>query len=338
MFYYNRYLCKKFIDMAKVLGIGNALVDIMTRLDHDEHLERFKLPKGSMTLADEILVEEVTRATLHLEKIQSSGGSAANTINGLAKLGVETAFMGKVGKDEVGDFFHEDLVKNKINPILYFSDNPSGQAIALVSPDSERTFATYLGAAVELAADDLKAEDFQGYDYFHIEGYLVQNHALIEMALKLAKENGLKVSLDLASYNVVESNLEFLKKVVREYVDILFANEEEARAYTGKTPGEALHEMGDQVEIAIVKTGNKGSMIKKGDDRIAVDIIPVKALDTTGAGDLYASGFLYGLSMEFPLDKCGKIGAILGGNVIEVMGAKMDDIRWERIRSKIAAL
>lgn len=324
--------------MAKVLGIGNALVDIMTRLDHDEHLETFKLPKGSMTLADEILVEEVTKATLHLEKVQSSGGSAANTINGLARLGVETAFMGKVGKDEIGNFFHEDLVKNKINPILYFSENPSGQAIALVSPDSERTFATYLGAAVELSASDLKKEDFEGYDYFHIEGYLVQNHALIEMALKLARENGLKISLDLASYNVVESNLEFLQKVVREYVDILFANEEEARAYTGKAPAEALHEMSDQVEIAVVKTGNKGSMIKKGDDHFVVDIIPVKAMDTTGAGDLYASGFLYGLSQKFSLDKCGKIGAILGGNVIEVMGAKMDENRWEKIRSEIAAL
>ncbi|MDZ7743157.1 MAG: adenosine kinase [Bacteroidota bacterium] len=321
--------------MAKILGIGNALVDIMTRLDHDDHLEIFRLPKGSMTLADEVLVEKVSRGTLHLEKVQSSGGSAANTITGLAKLGIKTAFMGKVGRDEVGNFFHEDLVRNKINPILYFSENPSGQAIALVSPDFERTFATYLGAAVELSAGDLQTGDFKGYDFFHIEGYLVQNHALIEKALQLAKENELKVSLDLASYNVVEENLDFLKRMVKDYVDILFANEEEARAFTGKTPEEALEEMAGMVEIAVVKTGRKGSLIKKGKNTFRIGIIEVKPLDTTGAGDLYASGFLYGLSRGYPLDRCGKTGAVLGGRVIEVMGAKMDDSRWEQILREI---
>ncbi len=324
--------------MAKVLGIGNALVDIMTRLDHDDHLEVFKLPKGSMTLADEVLVEKVSHGTLHLEKVQSSGGSAANTINGLAKLGIKTAFMGKVGRDEVGNFFHEDLVRNKINPILYFSENPSGQAIALVSPDSERTFATYLGAAVELSAADLQAGDFKGYDFFHIEGYLVQNHALIEKALQMARDKNLKISLDLASYNVVEENLEFLRRIVGEYVDILFANEEEARAFTGKKPEEALEEISDMVEIAVIKIGRKGSLIKKGKDIYQVGIIEVEPLDTTGAGDLYASGFLFGLTLGYPLDKCGKIGAILGGRVIEVMGAKMDDSRWEKILREIKTI
>lgn len=324
--------------MARVLGIGNALVDIMTRLDHDEHLGIFNLPKGSMTLADDILLDLVTKGTLHLDKIQSSGGSAANTIHGLARLGVETAFMGKVGKDEMGDFFHEDLVKSKINPMLFFSTNKSGRAIAMMSPDTERTFATYLGAAVELCADDLKPEHFEGFDYFHIEGYLVQNHALLEQALRLAKEKELKVSLDLASFNVVEDNLEFLKMVIRHYVDIVFANEEEARAFTGKNPEEAVHELGRLVDIAVVKTGKNGSLIKKGEELLNIGVIDVKPLDTTGAGDLYAAGFLYGLSKNYPLEKCGKIGAVLGGKVIEVVGAKLSDENWVEVKEMIERL
>lgn len=322
--------------MAKVLGIGNALVDIMTKLDHDKHLDLFKLPKGSMTLADDLLIEEVSRGTLDMEKIQSSGGSAANTIHGLARLGVETAFMGKVGKDELGDFFHEDLVKSKINPKLFFGKNRSGRAIALVSPDTERTFATYLGAAIELSADDLNPENFEGYDYFHVEGYLVQNHSLLEEALRLAKDKGLKVSLDLASYNVVEENLEFLRMIVRHYVDIVFANEEEAKAFTGKDPLQAVEEISQFAEIAVVKTGRKGSIIQRGEEIIHVGIIDVEPIDTTGAGDLYAAGFLYGLSKAYSLKKCGETGAILGGKVIEVIGAKMRDETWNEIRQMIA--
>ena len=321
--------------MAKVLGIGNALIDIMTRLDHDEHLELFKLPKGSMTLVDELLSEEVTKGTEHLEKTLASGGSASNTIHGLARLGVQTAFMGKVGKDQFGDFFNEDLVKNGIDPKLFFSEKQSGRAIALVSPDSERTFATYLGAAIDLSAEDLKPEHFEGYDYFHIEGYLVQNHGLIETAVRLAKENNLQVALDLASYNVVEANLDFLRLLVRQYVDIVFANEEEARAFTGKEPGEAVHELAELCGIAVVKTGKNGSIIKKGKDIYNIKAVEATCLDTTGAGDLYASGFLYGLAHKLPLEKCGQIGSLLGGHVIEVIGAKLNRQRWEEVLEEV---
>ncbi|MCF8236191.1 MAG: adenosine kinase [Bacteroidales bacterium] len=321
--------------MAKILGIGNALIDIMTRLDHDEHLELFKLPKGSMTLVDELLSEEVTKGTEHLEKTLASGGSASNTIHGLARLGVQTAFMGKVGKDQFGDFFNEDLVKNGIDPKLFFSEKQSGRAIALVSPDSERTFATYLGAAIDLSKEDLKPEHFKGYDFFHIEGYLVQNHGLIETAVRLAKENNLQVALDLASYNVVEANLDFLRLLVRQYVDIVFANEEEARAFTGKEPREAAQELAELCGIAVVKTGKNGSIIQKGKDIYDIKAVEATCLDTTGAGDLYASGFLYGLAHKLSLDKCGQIGSLLGGRVIEVIGAKLDRQRWEEVLEEV---
>lgn len=321
--------------MAKVLGIGNALVDIMTRLDHDQHLDSFKLPKGSMTLVDEILSDKVHLGTQHLERVMASGGSASNTIHGLAKLGVETAFMGKVGRDEYGNFFNEDLVANGINPKLFFSDKSSGKAIALVSPDSERTFATYLGAAIDLSENDLLTKHFGGYDYFHIEGYLVQNHNLIEKAVRLAKENELTVSLDLASYNVVEENLEFLRLLVRQYVDIVFANEEEAKAFTGKNPEEALAEIAKMCDIAVVKVGSKGSWVKKGKEKFLIKSINANCIDTTGAGDLYASGFLFGLTKGYSLNTCGKIGSLLAGNVIEFIGAKIHSDRWLAIKEKV---
>ena len=321
--------------MTKILGMGNALVDIMTKLDHDGILDKFSLPKGSMQLVDIDKSDKLLSESKHLEKQLTSGGSAANTIHGLAKLGIETAFMGKVGKDEFGEFFHNDLKNSKINPVLFFSKSHSGRVVALISKDSERTFATHLGAAIELSADDLKSELFNGYNYFHIEGFLVQNHELLHKSVQLAKDNNLMVSLDLASYNVVEDNLEFLKTILIKYVDIVFANEDEARAFTGKEPEEALEILSELCEIAVVKTGSKGSLIKKGNEKHKIDVIKVESFDTTGAGDLYASGFLFGLSKNYSLKKCGKIGTILAGKVIEILGAKMDDKKWEEVKAMI---
>lgn len=324
--------------MAKVLGIGNALVDIMTILKDDETLKQFNLPKGSMQLVDVEFSNKVNKGTDHLEKTIASGGSAANTIHGLARMGIKTGFIGKVGKDEFGTYFSDDMLKSGIQPLLQLSETASGKAMALISPDSERTFATYLGAAVELSADDLTDELYRGYDYFHIEGYLVQNHALIEQAVKLAKKNGLKVSLDMASYNVVEDNLEFLKTIVAEYVDIVFANEEEAKSFTGKEPEEAVHVFGDQCEIAVVKVGKEGSMIKHKGELFRVDAIQTNPVDTTGAGDLYAAGFLYGLIQGQSLRSCGETGSILAGKTIEVIGPKMSEKQWNAVKDRIATV
>ncbi|HBF87937.1 MAG TPA: adenosine kinase [Bacteroidales bacterium] len=324
--------------MTKVLGLGNALVDIMTKLKNDSFLGEHSLPKGSMQLVDLKTSGNIIKDTLNFEKQLQSGGSAANTIHGLSNLGIKTGYIGKVGNDELGVFFKNDMEKNNIEPKLFSSNTETGRAIALVSPDSERTFATYLGAAVELNADNLTTDLFKGYEYLHLEGYLIINNELVLKAVKLAKENGLKVSLDLASYNVVEGNLEFLHNLVKNYVDIVFANEEEAKAYTGKAPIDALDEIAKQCEIAIVKIGSKGSMIKRGSEFHKVESIGISAFDTTGAGDLYASGFFYGLIKGMPLDKCGMIGSITSGKVIEVLGSKMPEKSWEDIRNMISKI
>ena len=168
-----------------------------------------------------------------------------------------------------------------------------------------------------------------------MEGYLVQNHQLLETILKLTKEAGLKVSLDLASYNVVEENLEFLHDMVKNYVDIVFANEEEAKAFTGKEPEEALNDIAQMTDIAIVKVGSKGSMIKQGDTTTYISPIKAHSVDTTGAGDLYASGFLYGLANNLGFEKAGYIGSLLAATVIEVVGAKFGEDKWQEIREKI---
>ena len=159
----------------------------------------------------------------------------------------------------------------------------------------------------------------------------MQNYELVRAAVEQARECGMKVALDLASYNVVEANLDFLTDIVTEYVDILFANEDEAKAFTGKNPQEALEEISEYVETVVVKIGERGSLIRYSGKDYTAGVIDVKCVDTTGAGDLYASGFLFGMAKGYSPEVCGKIGSLLAGNVIEVVGSKMDEGRWEGI-------
>lgn len=321
--------------MKKVIGLGNALVDILIKLGSDAIIDKLGFPRGSMQLVDKQRSEKVL-SNFDKNKLQySSGGSAANTIHGLARLGIDTGFIGKVGHDPLGNIFAQDLGKSNINSHLIYTTTHTGSAIALVSPDGERTFATYLGAAVELAADDLKYDIFTGYDLLHIEGYLVQNHELMIAAMEHAKAANLKISLDLASYNVVESNLDFLKDIVTKYVDILFANEEEAKAFTGNNPQDALKELSQHCEVAVVKIGKDGSYIWSNNETVKVGVIQAEVIDTTGAGDLYAAGFLYGYLTGKTPQQSGHFGAILSGNVIEEIGAKISNNRWETIKAQI---
>ncbi|NDP21526.1 MAG: adenosine kinase [Paludibacter sp.] len=321
--------------MKKILGMGNALTDILLQIENDEVLLSLNLMKGGMQLINTERSEQISKAVSNLSRKMAAGGSASNTINGITRLGMSAGFVGKIGKDDVGSFFISDSQNNGVVLHLLQSETPSGHCTVLVSPDSERTLCTYLGAACELEAADLSPEMFEGYDIFHIEGYLVQNHELIRTAVKLAKNAGLKVSLDLASYNVVKENFNFLHEIVREYVDIVFANEEEALAFTGNEPEPALIQIAELCEIAIVKVGKEGSYIKSGNHIVQIKPRLANCIDTTGAGDLYASGFLFGLANKFSLEVCGKIGSLVSGNVVEVLGAKMTNEVWETIHMEL---
>ena len=163
----------------------------------------------------------------------------------------------------------------------------------------------------------------------------MQSHALIETAVRMAKAQGLLVSIDLASYNVVEEHKDFLLRLIKEYVDIVFANEEEAKALTGASPREALDIIGDMCEIAIVKEGAAGSYVKRNEEVWHIGVISAQCVDTTGAGDLYASGFLYGLSCGYDLQRCGNLGALVSGKIVEVVGPKLPDETWNLIKASI---
>jgi sugar/nucleoside kinase (ribokinase family) len=324
--------------LPAVIGIGNALVDVLISVDNDQIINSFGLPKGSMTLVDAVLSAKIFEATSLCKKEVATGGSAANTIHALANLGGMCGYLGKINNDHLGNTFKNEFEKKSIRTHFRYSEKETGRVMAMVSPDLERTMATYLGAAADLTTEDISPSDFEGYSVLYIEGYLVQNHALIEKAIKIAKEKGLKTAIDLSSFNIVEQNLSFLKRIIAEYVDIVFANEDEAFAYTAKKPSEAIEEIADQCEIAIVKIGKEGSLIKCGDEFVKVGIVKAKAVDTTGAGDGYAAGFLFGYTNGFNLKKCGGIAALVSGHVVEVVGAKLPDDAWPSILKHIDAM
>ncbi|MFV0419369.1 MAG: adenosine kinase [Dysgonomonas sp.] len=321
--------------MTKVLGMGNALVDVLAIIDNDNILQRLDLPKGSMQLIDETQFEVISEEINKLNPSIVSGGSASNTIAGLARLGVGTGFIGRIGKDFFGQHYKSDIEKYGVTSHLTEVNETSGVASTFISKDGERTFGTYLGAAALLNADELNKDDFAGYDYFYIEGYLVQSYDLIRRAIILAKEAGAKVILDMASYNVVEASRDFLLQIIPQYVDIVFANEEEAKSLLDMNPEDAVSALAKQTDIAIVKTGAKGSWIQQDDEKIFVPALKVNCVDTTGAGDLYASGFLYGLINNCSLKICGELGTLLAGCVIQNIGPKIKDDKWSDLLQTI---
>ena len=318
-----------------VIGIGNALTDMLVNLSNDNVLTEYQFAKGSMSLVDSQLQTAISKSVAGLPYSLSLGGSAANTIRAMARLGTPTAFIGKVGEDNTGDFYEQALRNIGVTPYILRSENKSGKCVALVSKDGERTFVTHLGAALDLTAEEIDGAIFDSYDYLYIEGYLVQDHDLIRKTIERAKEHGLKVVIDLASFNVVEENRDFLRDIVERYVDILFANEDEARAFSGESePINALQYISSMCELAIVKIGTRGALIKRGEELVHVGIMAAaKRVDTTGAGDFYAAGFMAGLCEGLSLRQCGTMGAITAGKVIEIVGTTLSEEAWGEIES-----
>ena len=324
--------------MKRILGIGSALVDIVTQIPNEQILEELNLPTGSMTYVDAKTSVEIGKKLAYLGSQMASGGSAANTMSGLAQLGIEAGFLSKIGNDEVGRFFEKQMTETHVKPLMLTSETPSGRVQALVTADGERTFATCLGAAAEMCADDIKPELFNGWDILYVEGYLVANPSMLNKAMETAKAAGLKIAIDMASYNVVEESRDYFLQLIENYVDYVFANEKEAFALTGMEPLQALDFIASRCEIAVVKVGAKGAYIKRGDEMVNIPPMQANVIDTNGAGDMWAAGFMAGLVKGENLTKCGQMGTIVASNVIEVLGTKMDDARWEKIHASIAAL
>ena len=326
--------------MKSILGIGNALTDILAVLPDDSLLNTFHLPKGSMQHVDMETGDGIWAALKPLGVKYVAGGSAANTITCTAILGMPSGFIGKIGDDELGELFKSDQEQYGVKTTLLKSPHSSGRSMVFVSGgNAERTFAVYLGAALDLVPEDLKPEWFEGYDYFHIEGYLVQNQGLVRRAVEYARRAGCIISIDMASYNVVESNQAFLHDIVGKYVDIVFANETESKSFTKlDDPRAALDEIAKMCGIAVVKVGKDGSMIKSGDEYHFIEAWPADTIDATGAGDTYAAGFLYAHSLGLPLKVCGEAGSIIAAKVVEVIGTKIDIPRWKIAKRELREL
>jgi sugar/nucleoside kinase (ribokinase family) len=287
-----------------------------------------------MTLVESSFIPEVLRKTSQKPTIVP-GGSACNTILGIGKLGGEARFIGKRGNDEWGLLFESGLRRHNVEPVLFNSPTPTGHVLSIITPDAQRSMLTYLGASAETDPLDITPELFRGASLVHLEGYLLFKQELLLAALHAAKACGARISLDLASYTVVEASREFLRSVINDYVDIVIANEDEARVFTGfSDENKSVAALSESAEIAVVKIGSRGSLIARhGGESIRIAaVVDGSAIDTTGAGDLWASGFLYGFLQGYPLEKCGKIGSLCGYEVCKVIGATIPEQGWRRIK------
>ena len=304
----------------------------------DSELLQLNLKKGQFHLIEE---EESRRLLRKIEKYRvkiAPGGSCANTLCGAALFGSSAVFCGKVGKDTNGDIYEKGMSESGVRSRLGRSEGVTGHAITFITPDSERTFATYLGAALHLEKADISLEDLRNSRIVHLEGYQLEDKQLRDVsvhAMQFAKKYGAVVSLDLGDPGIVIRNRATIKEIIREYADIVFANEEEANALSGLEPLEALNFMAKLSKIAVVKIGKYGSYVKQNDTRYKIPAYEARAVDTTGAGDMYAAGFLYGVCSSYSSRICGHIGSYFAAKVVEKIGARLEHIEQKEVRDLV---
>lgn len=322
----------------KILGIGNALVDVLSKLDSDETLVKIGIQKGAMDMISREQMYVIRKYQANTETTQAPGGANCNTMRAIALLGGQSGFIGKVGDDSLGQFYEEALLKAGVASYLIKTEGPSGACTVFISPDGERTMGTFLGPAPTISPDEITEDVLRNYNCIHIEGYLIVNEELVRETMKKAKRLGLKVALDLANYNIVNAYKGLLEEVIPQYVDILFANASEAEAFTGLPVQEAVKALEKQVDVALVTLGKEGSLIGSHGQFYHVDAEGGKPVDTTGAGDNFAAGFLYGQSVGASLVQSAQIGSMLSGYVIDVVGPQVPADKWEQIKLKVKAI
>ena len=309
-----------------VVGIGNAIVDIIARCD-DAFLSKHDLAKGFMRLVD---AEAATRLYAAMgPATERSGGSAANTIAGLASFGAKAGFIGRVAADQFGGIFHHDIrslgVAYDTAPAT--DGGPTARCLILVTPDGERTMNTFLGASVDFAPADLDQDMLAAAKIVYLEGYLFDRpeaKAAFRLAAKLAKAADAKVGLTLSDPFCVDRHRDDFRELVRDGADIVFANEKEITAlYEVNSFEQAADAALQDCEMAVLTRSEQGSVIVAKGETIVVPAEPVgEVVDLTGAGDLYAAGFLFGLTSGLPLPACGRLGSLAAAEVIGHIGAR----------------
>ncbi len=319
----------------RITGIGSALVDVLIN-ETDQFIEDLGKEKGGMTLVEDNVIKSILSKTSQSTTIVP-GGAACNTIVGVGSLGGDARFIGRRGNDTYGETFESQIISCHVEPKLSISSSPTGKVLSVITPDAQRSMFTFLGASTELDPAAITQELFQDTAISLVEGYLLFNPDLMMASVKAAKAAGSLIALDLASFEVVNASKTILMDIVKEYVDILIANEDEAKAYTGfSDETRAMQILSRDVSYGVLKVGERGSFVSfKGK---VTKIEPVSGndpVDTTGAGDLWAAGFLFGIANGFSIEKSGQLGSACGYEVCQVMGAQIPETTWQKIRALI---
>ncbi len=322
-----------------IVGIGNAIVDVLTHAD-DEFLERHELVKGAMTLVDG---DRSAGIYAHMGPAREvSGGSCANSMAGAAALGARVAYVGKVRDDQLGAFFAHDIRAAGVHfDVAPAADGPpTARCMVMVTPDAHRTMATYLGASTELAPADIDTELFRAAAITYLEGYLWDPPLAKEamrVAIAAALDTGRRVALTLSDPFCVERHRDEFWELVNGDIDVLFANEHELCSLVRRDDvWDAIAEIQGRCEIVVVTRSDQGSLVVTADLVEEVPAVPVRhVVDTTGAGDLYAAGFLYGLTRGWTMRECGLAGAAAAAEVISHFGARPESDLTELVTMAI---
>lgn len=323
-----------------LVGVGNPITDLLANVP-EAFLAGIPGGKGGMVHveADELMQLAGRLAT---PPTVVPGGSAANTTLGATRLGLRTTFVGKIGNDDVAEAYRSNFVAAGGDGSRFKRGSlPHGRCLAMVTPDTQRTMRTFLGAAISLHPDEIALADFAGARHAHIEGYLLFNPALAEKVAATARAAGCSISIDLASYEVVGLARDWIMAQLRAGVHAVFANEDEARAlFQNNEPYDQLaRRLADFGGVAAVKIGKDGAWVAQGRDLHRIAPVPApRVVDTTGAGDAWAAGFLYGWLRGGTVAASGAVGSLLGGEVVQHLGPAIPDSRWDRVRTEAARL
>lgn len=319
-----------------ILGVGAPILDLLINVD-DKFINGIEGDKGGMALVTHDGMDAIITSSGAVP-VKVPGGSAGNTIFGLAKLGDKTSFLGKVGRDDDGEFYIRRLVElgGESRNFLYSDNVYTGRCLSLITPDSERTMRTDLGAAADIRPDEIHHHMFDGISHVHIEGYAMFAEDYFMRVLECAKDCGCAISLDLASFEVVRIKRRLLEHVLPDFINVVFSNEIEAETFFGKmSPEEHALKFNELCPVACVKLGKEGCRIATEGRVVSIGTPPVNAVDTTGAGDLWQAGFLHGYLRGLDIETCGRYGSILGSEVVQVIGAEIPGQRWSHIHQQL---
>ena len=326
------------LTAADVVGVGAPCMDLIVHVD-DTFLEQIGGKGGSQQIPWDQL-EGMLHDAKHFPEALKAGGSCANTVRGLANLGEDCCFCGKMGHDEMGKLFHKQLTKDGISFYPHFDKLHTQIVLSLITSDGDRTMRCYPGAANEMGSGELNASIFTDARIVPVEAYMLysRDSHFVRTIMQLAKQANAAVSFDLSSFYLVNLKREMMFELIRDYVDILFANADEIRTLTGLEPYEACKEMQKYCEIVVIMIGKDGCLVGSNGNIIRSPASSARVIDTTGAGDLFASGFLHGWLSGYSLEECAWIGNLTGGAVCEVDGAEIPQHKWEEIKAKIRLL